>query len=114
MTRRTPSVSACSSLYQSRIWPGVHPASTVAVNERRTSLSLKAMFVRGSELTNGYGTVHWLIAAHPLARTQMDLLHELMPPVVRCVTWRVNVQDPCKVEGTCTVRALLGPSLVAA
>src|SRR5213078_4013955 len=58
-TRRTPSVSACSSLYQSLIVsPGVAVTAPVGLKVRSTSLSLKTTLVRGSLLANGYMIAH--------------------------------------------------------
>src|SRR5713101_2046349 len=57
MTRRTPSVRACSSLYHILIVdPGVAQLADGS-NFRSTSLSLKTTLVRGLLLANGYPSV---------------------------------------------------------
>src|SRR5437762_1095896 len=93
-TRRTPSVSACSSLYQSLIVsPGVAVTAPVGLKVRSTSLSLKTTLVRGSLLANGYMIAHGgTVAGAPPVQApplQVSLVVQALPSLQGAVllTW---------------------------
>src|SRR5438046_1197920 len=98
-TRRTPSVSACSSLYQSLIVsPGVALTAPVGLKVRSTSLSLKTTLVRGSLLANGYMIAHGgtLAGAPPVQAPplQVSLVVQALPSLQGAVllTWTQPVE----------------------
>src|SRR5436309_1013405 len=98
-TRRTPSVSACSSLYQSLIVsPGVAVTAPVGLKVRSTSLSLKTTLVRGSLLANGYMIAHGgTVAGAPPVQApplQVSLVVQALPSLQGAVllTWTQPVE----------------------
>src|SRR5438046_5498425 len=98
-TRRTPSVSACSSLYQSLIVsPGVALTAPVGLQVPSASLSLKTTLVRGSLLANGYMIAHGGTVAVPppvqVPPLQVSLVVQALPSLQGAVllTWTQPVE----------------------
>src|SRR5207249_2424340 len=119
-TRRRPSVSACSSWYQSLIVsPGVAVTAPVGLKVGSTSLSLKTTLVRGLLLVNGYmiaqgGTV---VAPPPVQvpPLQVSLVVQALPSLQGAVllvwTQPVARSQPSSVQPLPSLQFGAGPPM---